>query len=266
VAGVDDSGPASAKNPAQPASDYDEMVDWGKRLARELPFFERVLSEAGASRVVDVGCGTGMLAIALARLGLEVTGVDPSESMLAKARVNVEAAGVPVTLVEGGFGDLEQLVSGRVDAVICTGNALPHVEGREGLARALADMASVLRPGGVVILHWLNHDRLAAQRPAMLPAVLRSTTKGPRIFAKVLEYSDDGVEFDFVTVTRGADGAWNAEDRRSLHTWVTTVTAREALAEAGFSDVELYGGHDFRAFDPSADESVIAVARRTEPG
>ena len=108
---------------AQPAADYDVMVDWAKRVAREAPLFHRVFDEADVASVIDVGCGTGMLTIEFARWGLTATGVDPSEDMLGQARENVRRAGLDVPFVEGSFGELSGLGLGPVDAVTCTGNA-----------------------------------------------------------------------------------------------------------------------------------------------
>ena len=51
---------------------YDRFVDWRKRLAREMPFYRREFEEHSVRRVIDVGCGTGMLPIQWAAWGLDV--------------------------------------------------------------------------------------------------------------------------------------------------------------------------------------------------
>ena len=262
----------------EPAKDYDQMVDWGKRLAREAPFFRDLFARVGVSRVVDVGCGSGKHAIMFAEWGHEVTGVDPSESMLAQARENAAAAGVGVRFVEGGFGELERLVGGGQDAVVTLGNGLPHVDGVRGLHEALRDFAAVLRPGGVVVLHLLNHGRLIDGRIRMMPAVLRETPEGDRVFLKVLDYVEDGIMFDFVTLTRAPDAApsadnafayddpgatgWHLRSRRSVHTALPVELLADALAGAGFDQVAAFGSHAGKPLDRAADESVIVVARR----
>ncbi len=265
----------------EPARDYDQMVDWGKRLGREEPFFRGLFAEAGVRRVVDVGCGSGQHAIMFAGWGLEVAGVDPSGPMLAQARDNARAASVGepgLRFVEGGFGEVEALLGGGWDAIVTLGNGLPHVDGPAGLAATLADFAAALRPGGVVVLHLLNHRRLLDGRIRMLPAVLRETEEGDRVFLKVLDYVEDGIMFDFVTLTRdaevgpGADNAftyddpaatgWHLRSRRSVHTALPVDLLEDALDGAGFTGVRALGDHTGRALDVGADESVIVVARR----
>ncbi len=270
---------AEGNGGVKPARDYDQMVDWGKRLAREEPFFRELFEDAGVRRLVDVGCGSGQHAIMFAGWGLDVAGVDPSESMLAQARDNAAAAGeTGVRFIEGGFGEIEGLLGGGWDAVITLGNGLPHVDGADSLATTLADFAAVLRPGGVVVLHLLNHARLIDRKIRLMPAVLRETSDGDRVFLKVLDYVEGGIMFDFVTLTRDPDPApgednaftyddpaetgWRLRSRRSVHTALPIELLADALAQADFTDVRAYGDHTGRQLDVGTDESVIVVARR----
>jgi ubiquinone/menaquinone biosynthesis C-methylase UbiE len=58
-----------------------------------MPLLERRLRAHGARRVLDVACGTGQHAIALARAGFDAVGVDASDAMVARARENAAQAG-----------------------------------------------------------------------------------------------------------------------------------------------------------------------------
>jgi ubiquinone/menaquinone biosynthesis C-methylase UbiE len=66
----------------------------------------RLAGLAPGDAVLDLGCGTGMLAIAFAKAGMTVTAMDPEPEMLALARSAAQAAQVAVRLVEGGSHDL----------------------------------------------------------------------------------------------------------------------------------------------------------------
>jgi SAM-dependent methyltransferase len=202
---------------------------------------------------------------------MAVDAVDPDELMLATAQHNIaEAAkriaeaGGQLRLVKGGFGELRSLGLADADALTCTGNALPHVRGRVGLSMALADFRAVLRPGGVLVLQLLNHDRLLATKQRSLMPVVREVPEGTRVFLRVLDYPADGGEFlgiDFATLVRDAAGEWKVASHRAAHTVITTELLRAELGAAGFEAIELLGGHDRRALS-DADESVLVVARR----
>lgn len=258
----------------EPAADYDRFVDWPKRLAREAPFFRREFEAHQVRRVIDVGAGSGMHAAMWAEWGLDVVAVDPDPSMLAQAERNagsaadaIEAAGGSLELVAGGFGELASLGLGSADALTCTGNALPHVAGRSALAPTLRDFAAVLRPGGLLVLHLLNHDRLISGNVRVIPPKLREDQDGLWVFLRLMDYVDDGIRFDFVTLRR-PEGAWDegqpweVDSRRSVHTALPTPLLTASLEEAGFEAIELLGNHDGAALRPDQDESVIVTARR----
>ena len=122
--------------------------------------------------VLDAGCGTGRVAIELARRGFDVVGLDISTAMLAKARLS--APGLPWRL-----GDISRVrLERRFDAVIMAGNVMLFLaQGTEGAA--LRNMALHLAPGGRLItgfylsmgrLQLDEYDRLATQAGLQLQA------------------------------------------------------------------------------------------------
>ncbi|PKQ38084.1 MAG: hypothetical protein CVT59_02315 [Actinobacteria bacterium HGW-Actinobacteria-1] len=264
--------------------EYDELVDWDRRLTREGPFFRELFSAHGVRSVADVGAGSARHAIMFRSWGLDVTAIDPSEDMLALARENVEAAGSDLRIVEGGFGQVAGMLGGQVDALTCTGNALPHVRSLAGLREALEDFSAALRSGGVLVLHYLNHERLITQHVRTMSPVFRETPGGDKFFLRLLDYTPegDGVLFDFVTLVRDpsvreaphtiedwpktleADptGGWRLRTRRSLHFAMPPALIRAELEHAGFGDVRFLGDHTGRELDAEKDESMIVTAVR----
>jgi len=259
-------------------TDYDRFVDWRKRIDRESPFFRREFGANAVRTIVDVGCGTGMLPIEWAKWGMTVVGVDPDAAMLAKAAINaeeargeIEAAGGSVRFECGGFGGLAALGLGPVDAVTCTGNALPHIDGQAALIPTLADFAAVLRPGGLLVLHLLNHDRLIDNAVRAIPPVVRDDDEGTNVYLRVIDYAEGEIRFDFITLHRppGAwesEAPWETDSRRSVHTALPSQLLRGGLVAAGFPDVRVLGNHQGAAFRPGEDESVLMVGLRREAG
>lgn len=253
-----------------PASDYDEFVNWERRLSAEGPFFKELFEREGTSRLLDVGAGSARHAIMFATWGLEVVAVDPDESMLAQAEHNLQrfgdeilAANGSLRLGVGEFGHLRDLYLEKYDAITCLGNALPHVAGRDGLTEALADMAQMLMPGGLLVLHLLNHQRILDKRPRVVaPKVIDTAAGTTKVFVRVIDYppGDEYLDFDFVTLERAANGEWNTSSRRSPHTAIPLSLLESELSCVGFGDIQAFGGHD-RHVVTDADESVIVVAR-----
>lgn len=135
----------------------------------ELAFWRRA---CGAGRsVLELGCGTGRVAIPLAAAGLEVTGLDAAAPMLGRGRVAAAAAGVPVRFVAGNMAAFD--LGARFDAVLVALNSLLLLHSREALEGCLAAVRAHLSPGGVLALSVLSPDprTLARPRTHRLPLV-----------------------------------------------------------------------------------------------
>ena len=118
-------------------------------------------SADGAATVLDAGCGTGRVALELARRGHQVTGVDLDESMLVEARAEAAQERLTVDFVSGDLLDLASLVSQRFDVVAAPGNVLVYLTpGTE--AQVVASLASVVRPGGLVVVGFALDRHVSA--------------------------------------------------------------------------------------------------------
>jgi SAM-dependent methyltransferase len=119
---------------------YDDLI-----LPRVLDLLAR--HAPAARRVVDLGIGTGDLAIALARRGLEVVGVDRAPAMLAVAREKAAAARVSLTLVEQDLRALR--LEAPADVALCVYTVVNQLTGDGDLERALAAVRASLVPAGI---------------------------------------------------------------------------------------------------------------------
>lgn len=243
------------------STDYDRFVNWEQRLARELPFLEGLLAEHGARSVLDVACGTGHHAIALAQRGYEVAGVDVSAEMICRARENAEEAGVAVDFRVAGFGSLSQVLAGQYDALLCLGNSLPSVPEEEGLGRALTDMAQVLRPRGLLVLQNLNYDRLWPQRQRFLPLETRHEDGQEWLFLRFMDFHERSLTFNMV-VLHQQNGSWNYWAGSTELQPIFAGQLREELRGADFDGVETYGDYSRQPYDPGKSGDLIVVARK----
>ncbi|MCL4369069.1 MAG: class I SAM-dependent methyltransferase [Actinobacteria bacterium] len=239
---------------------YDAMVDWDGRLRRESPFFEWLFKEAGARRVLDVGCSTGGHAIHFARLGLEAVGADPSGAMLAQAER--KAAGVPgAHFAAAGFGELQAKVGGAFDAVTCLGNTLPHALSRNAVRAALADIGAVLRPEGLLIVQQLNYDRILSQRQRFLGVSAGNDSGREVLFFRFYDFGDELLTFNLVTFRRD-DGDWSFRVHSTLLRPILKAELEELLPECGFGPAEFFGDYQSRPFIAGESNDLILVARK----
>lgn len=105
-----------------------------------------------APRIVDVGCGGGILAEALARTGARVTGIDLSQLSLDIARQHAERGGLAIDYRYLDAETLAREEAGSFDAVTCM-EMLEHVPQPE---QVIAACATLLKPGGVAFFSTIN--------------------------------------------------------------------------------------------------------------
>jgi S-adenosylmethionine-dependent methyltransferase len=184
--------------------------------------------EAGSRDVLDIGGGTGGLAVRVGLLGHRVTVVDPSPDALAALDRRAREHDVAVTGRQGDLSTLLDVVEpGSADVVLCHG----VLEVVDDPAAALATLARVMRPGGVLSL-------LAAQRHAAVVA---------RAMAGHFQQALAMLEPDPVTPT-GRTG------RRFTHEELTAL-----VVDAGFGLDEV---HAIRVFTDLVPGSLLDL----EPG
>ncbi len=144
---------------------YDLLV-WVLTLGRERRFRERLVRLARVApgdSVLDVGCGTGALAIAAkAQVGSGglVFGVDPSPEMLARARRKAAKAGVDVRFETATLQGLP-VPDASFDAVLSS--LMLHHLSEEGRRRGIREIRRVLKPGGTFLAVDLGHGGKGAQ-------------------------------------------------------------------------------------------------------
>ncbi|MHB0859109.1 MAG: class I SAM-dependent methyltransferase [Anaerolineae bacterium] len=241
--------------------DYDRFVNWEERLAFELPFLLGLFARHGVHRVLDVACGTGQHAIALARHGYQVTAVDISQAMVRMAQANVAPAGVSVDVQHLGFGQLAGGLPESYDALICLGNSLPHLTTAEGLHAALADMARVLRPGGVLLIQSRNWDKVLAQRERFMAPEAHEMDGRHWVFLRFYDFGADTLRFNMVRLHRQGDDPWrSAVDSTTLRPWLAQELY-QALATAGFGAVETYGNLQGDPYDAGASSDLVLFTR-----
>ena len=108
--------------------------------------------DLSSAKVLDVGCGGGLLAETMAKRGAEVTGIDRSPKALSVAAVHAEQSGIDVDYQENDAETWAQTHQETYDVVTCL-EVLEHVPDVERAVKACADM---LKPGGLFFFATLN--------------------------------------------------------------------------------------------------------------
>ena len=248
-----------------------DLYDGDNPAGADHAWYRTLAAELGARRVLDLGCGTGLLTRSLASPGRTVVGVDPSEAMLDYARRQPGAERVRWVL--GGASAIPAGLD--ADLAVCTGNTIMHLS-PGGLAFAFDAIARSLRPGGVIAFETRNPAARAWESwTAAATLGVRDTPFGRlREWIEVTEVGDEGrVVFDahnvFDVGSGDASGGEPGEELGEECVFTSTLWFRghhvltETLTAAGFTGVAIRGGwHD----GPLSDTSALIVVRAVRGG
>jgi SAM-dependent methyltransferase len=226
-----------------------ELYDpWSRSVTEDVSFYvEEAVARADAGAIVELGVGTGRIAVPTAAAGVRVIGVDSSARMLEVCRSRAELAGV-AELLDLRLGELEAPpVEERVALVTCPFRSYLHLLDDAGRLRALQAARELLAPGGRLVF-----DVFAPSADDIADTHARWLEREPGIF----ERADwDSRERTLTLSVRGESGATSF-----VLAWLSNDEWRSLLERAGFQILGCYGWFDRRPY--AGGEDTVWVARR----
>jgi SAM-dependent methyltransferase len=238
---------------------------WSADMTEDVPFYVAEAVAAGGS-VLEIGVGTGRVATAVARAGIEVVGIDISPSMLALARGALDDAGVGdrVDLVEADMRTFR--LDRTFPLAILPYRVFAHALTPDEQVATLTAIHDHLDPGGRVVLNvavphvsdlerWdgLRHEGQFTLADGQQAVLWRQAEFEPATQRLTFHFVVDHLDADGV-VTRRVHGS-------STLRQVTPGETEHALARAGFTVQDRWGWFDRRPLGPTSGEFIVAAAR-----
>jgi SAM-dependent methyltransferase len=238
--------------------EYDDYAD-------DLPALEAYARRTGGP-LLELGCGTGRALIPLAEAGFDVTGVDLSPAMLARAQSRAAAAGVPdrVHLVEGDFASAA--LTGPYRFAYCVMNTFLHLPDRGAHVAALRHWRQHLATGGLLLIDIFHPDIVQlAQHDGRLE--WDKTWQDAETGATVMKYltrtadlAEQTLHVNMIYDTVSADGQLRRTVAPYDLRYIWRFEGELLLEAAGYTIEGVYGDWDLGPFE-SASERMIYVAR-----
>lgn len=234
--------------------DFREVMFHERRWAQadaEAEDVARLIGLLEGSEVLDACCGPGRHAIALAKRGFRVTGVDRTASYVDTARERAAEAGVESTFIVDDVRTYRD--AGRFDAAICLYTSFGYFEEAGDDVAMLANLRASVKPGGALTVD-VNGKEVVAR--AFRPRAWERLDGG----AMLIEERTVGPDWAWI------DNRWilvDGDERKEAVYRVrmySGVEMRNAMLEAGFQAVALYGDWNGEPYDAQA-RRLIAVGR-----
>jgi len=232
---------------------YDEIFPL--KSAR-LSFVSSLLNKS-ALDILDIGCASGELALALAKNGHHVFGIDLDPNMVELAREKAgssENSGLQVEFYEKDMLKVGTDFSpSSFDAVLCFGNTLVHLENLEKMEELFRGVFKVLKKGGIFILQVVNYDRVLSEGVKELPLIEREN------FTFHRKYHVDRVKHRIGFHTRLVikETGQVLAGSETLYP-LTFKELNSTLVRAGFTELQFFGNESKAPFSKESPALIAA--------
>jgi SAM-dependent methyltransferase len=214
--------------------------DWCRSVTEDIRFYVELALDSGGP-VLEVGVGSGRVAIPTAMAGVHVVGVDRSAAMLDLAWAKALPLGVALELVEADMRALPDL--GRFPLVTVPFRALLHLHDDGERLAVLAGLRERLAPGGLLAFDVFHPDRIDIEETHG-----RWLEREPGIHERA----------DWQPAEQRLTLAVRAGDNEAVMElwWAQPQAWAELLAQAGFESVECFGGFHGEPLRADGPDSV----------
>lgn len=213
---------------------YDSMISFEKSIGKRKAFYEMVFARENIETVADLGCGSGLDSLALARLGLKVTGFDPSAEMIKLAKKNAGNANAEINFYGKGILEIPQKFNNKFDCVVSFGITLANVNKNE-LNKAFQKIFTLLKPNRLFLFQILNYSRIEKQKET----VIGFTDNEELFIVRFNEFLKDEMNFHFLSVNKkmvSASSHYSIKSYPHKQKFISIL-----LWQSGFSISKYYG-------------------------
>lgn len=224
----------------------------------QIDFVRTVTAAVSAHTLLDIGCGTASLLLAVEHSLDRAAGIDLDEAMIAVAGRKAEVSGSRAELLCANMLEVGELFPPEsFDVVLCMGNTIAHLGSERELSAFIADLFTILSPGGMFVIQGINYRNISADERFAFPPIRAGDLSFTRSYLPV-----EG-ENRLMFTTELASGDRVLFRGRTPHTPYYAGQLERICSSVGFSDLHSYGDFNRSAF---TDESFPLVVTGMKPG
>jgi glycine/sarcosine N-methyltransferase len=239
---------------------YEEIAPYYEQIfplqKSQVAFVKRTFKQFGETKLLEVGCGIGLLSFALVSPQVKVAAFDLDQGMIKEATKAMKK--LPVKPANLEFSKLNMLDIGKTfenasfDGVLCFGNTLVHLQSQENVLSFLKQARKVLKPSGILLFQILNYYILLNHKITSLPLIENDLISFDRFYS----YPSHSDTINFRTILTIKKGNQKFEHNIPLLP-LGKKEIESLLIQAGFEKYSLYGSYEMDPFTPDSDSLVV---------
>jgi len=229
----------------------------GHSLDKETRFINKVIGDQAPLKILDIGCGSGMHADRLQKLGHDVTGIDLNKNMVRYAKEHYPDC----TFLEMNMTDIGQFKD-KFDVIICICTTLCYVTDNDALDKFLKDVSELLNPGGKFIFDVFNPIAYLEKLPFDGNYFGESKEGYTEAGLKLIAHHEIDEASQILTETKTVeteDGKLNSNVTKFRMFFPQEI--RYLLSRGDFVDIEQYGKYisDYKKLDSTR---IVTVCKK----
>jgi len=226
----------------------------------KVDFLTKHFSAFQGNKILDIGTGTGSYAIALAKDGFQLVGIDLDDTMLEMAKEKLNGSHLAVEFKCINMLELDNhFKSNTFSGLYTIGNVLVHLESREKIKKTINKMSYLLKKDGVLVIQIINYNRIIDQGLDGLPTIINKDegVSFERKYHLIRSEDEQYINFDTKLNINKSDRDIKYQNTTQLIP-LRSGELYNMLQDAGFNNIKLYG--DFTGKDFNIEESVPCIA------
>ena len=243
---------------------YDQSIDWAQRLQRELPMLFTLIENRKPARILDLACGSGRHAVAFAKSGFEVIGIDLSPHMIAAATRHAEENDVSVQFHTADMSNVNTMVTGSFDLILCLGNSLALLPSIDTLKATLKSAYRLLTKNGYLVTQTLNFEEIRHNQFRFFPLKSGITAAGNEvIFARFFEpFSNKSTGTMVFTGFIKTKTGWKTKTHTHQVLQITQPLMNELLTTSGFTNKQFFADYQQHQFKPTESRNLVIFTQK----
>jgi SAM-dependent methyltransferase len=219
--------------------------DWNASIRRQGEQLSALIEAEwqGCRDILDVSCGIGTQAIGLAMKGYSVSGSDPCETEVERAKQEASSRGLSIALSVCDVRRAHAHHGSKFDVVVSCDNSLPQLLTDEDLLLAFRQIGACLRAGGGCLITVRDYEREERGRNLVKPYGVRIENGRRYLLFQVWDFEGEHYDLTFFVVVEDlSTGEVQTHALRSRYYAVSTRKLCDLMREAGFRNVRRLDG------------------------
>jgi SAM-dependent methyltransferase len=247
---------------------YLKIIDWDKRLKREIPVLKEILDSIPAKKplkILDIGCGPGIHLLELAKFNPNYSfyGIDHDFDMIQYAIAESKPEKHHLQYISGDFLSDSFLINNKFDFIFSLGNSLSLIWGESSIESLLGKISESLNTGGMIFFQILNSDN---PRSGYKISKIVQLSDDYEVFTMKRfepDFSQKILKVEFISfIKKKEDENYKHQVKSSVWQLISMMDLERILQKKGFSDIKFWENYSKAPFQPKTSDSLLCCAKK----